>query len=420
MNSPQSNPDEISKDGNQHGSWLAAYWEKVGGGSLTISLILHAGLILLAVFWFISSRLSAPPETVDFLPGGGGGQGGETRMQEKRRQRAVHQATPAVRIVSQASSADAVALPDASTSMDLSKLSASTPMMGGAMGAGSGSGSGGGRGSGTGTGTGSGFGPGSGAGFISVPSIFGSTGGTGLTGTLYDMKQDPDRKPLPYDGGVEEFFPKLYAIAEKRFRKEAFKDFYKARVTLAYTMLAVPNVPAEEGPKAFQAEKEIQPRGWFVHYQGKIDPPKEGEWRFAGIFDDALLIYINNRLVFDGSYDSTSPGEVRQPFGRSSLGVTRPAFVGKWVRLKRGTTIDIVIGERPGGRVGGVLLVQQKHERYKEREPDVPILPVFAFNAPRREDLERIGKIGIPIDGNTPVFKLNQDRFTSSLMEEAE
>ncbi len=307
-------------------------------------------------------------------------------------------------------------LPDVTSSMDLSNLATSKAMMGGAMGAGSGSGSGGGRGSGTGTGVGSGFGPGSGGGFVNLPSIFGNAGANGLTGTLYDLKQDADRKPVSYNGGVDEFFPKIYEVAEKRFRKEAFKDFYKAKVTLAYTMLAVPNVPAEEGPKAFQAEKEIQPRGWFLHYHGKIDPPEEGSWRFAGIFDDALLVYVNNQLVFDGSYDSQADSEVRSTFGTAQFaGSNRPPFVGKWVRLKRGSTLDIIVGERPGGRVGGVLLVEEKNKKYKEREKDIPILPVFSFNLPRKEDRERMDKIGFPIAEETPVFKVNTDKLGLSL-----
>lgn len=59
-------------------SWWAAYWEKAGGGSLTISLILHGAVLVLAVFWFIHTQVSAPPEKTEFLPGGGGGQGGKS------------------------------------------------------------------------------------------------------------------------------------------------------------------------------------------------------------------------------------------------------------------------------------------------------------------------------------------------------
>ncbi|MDB6070729.1 MAG: hypothetical protein JWL81_1900 [Verrucomicrobiales bacterium] len=415
---PPADPDAFDSDPpppSPH-SWLSAYWEKLGGGSLTISLILHAALIILALVWFVSSRLSAPPETVDFLPGGGGGQGGAEKSQEKQRQRAVRQSTPAMRIVSSALSPDAIALPDVSSTLLPSPTSVSTAMTGGALGAGSGTGSGGGRGSGTGTGVGSGFGPGSGGGFISVPSIFGSAGTGGLTGTLYDMKQTRDGKSREYNGGVEEFFPRLYEIAEKRFRKDAFNDFYRAKVTLSYTMLAVPNVPAEEGPRAFQADKEIQPRGWFLHYHGTIDPPTEGDWRFAGIFDDALLVYVNNRLVFDGSYDSQADPSVRSPFGSAVFaGSGNRPFVGKWVKLKRGSTLDILVGERPGGRVGGLLLVQDKSKKYQEREKDIPLLPVLAFNPPRKEDKERMEKLGIPIAAETPVFKIDTQRSPLTL-----
>ena len=391
-------------------SWIARQWERLGGGGLSLSLLVHGALLLFAVLYVISISGPEKKEEPDFLAGGGGGQSGASEKAGQKRKQAMLSAQPRMRIASASVTAGAVSLPDVSDTLNLSSvrsMSAASSSMGG-----SGTGSGGGIGSGVGKGIGSGMGPGSGGGFVGLPSsIFGSAGKGGLTGTLYDMKQDRNRKPLDYNGGVPEFFPKLYEIAKERFRPTAFNEFYRAKVTLSFTMLAVPNVPAEEGPKAFQADREIQPRGWFVHYQGKIDPPTEAEWRFAGVFDDALLIYINNRLVFDGSYDSEgAEEETRQPFGDTPVAGGRSAFVGKWVRLKQGADIDIIVGERPGGRVGGVLLVQKKHERYETRPDGQPILPVFAFNPPRKEDLERIEKVGYPIAKETPVFKV----FTES------
>lgn len=340
-------------------------------------------------------------------------------MDAKRQQRA-HQQLPATRVVTNVANEDSVSLPDVTSSLDFSTLAQPTAM-GGAMGAGRGSGSGGGIGSGTGTGVGSGFGPGSGAGFVSIPSIFGNAGGAGMMGKLYDMKQNRNREEVPYDPAAGSYFPRLHAIAEKRFRESAFKEYYLAKVSLAYTLLAVPTVPAEEGPKAFQADHEIKPRGWFVHYQAKIDPPSEGDWRFVGFFDDALLVYVNNKLVLDGSWESNAEAEVRTEFGtKQMIGWPRVPYAGKWVKLRRGTTLDILIGERPGGLVGGMLMVQQKGKKYEMREKDgkgdgVPILPVFAFNEPRKEDRERMEKTGIPMAKETPIFKVNRDRFTTTL-----
>lgn len=387
-------------------SAFVRYWEKVGGGSLTVSVILHAALLMLAVLIYFGVH-TPQKEDAPFLSGGGGGQGGVEKSAERQRER-MRQRPAQVRIASSAVSAGAVSLPDVNTNFNFASLSAASAKM---AGAGSGSGRGGGHGSGIGTGTGSGVGPGSLSGFVSVPaSIFGDSSGQGLPGTLYDMKQSADGKPVVYNGTVEEYFPRLYEVAAKRFSQRALSDFYKAKVTLNFSILAVPNAPAEDGPKAFQAEKEIRPRGWFVHYTGRIDPPVEGEWRFAGIFDDALLVYIDNRLVLDGSWDSPPASEdVRQPMGTIGLLETRFPYYGKWVRIKRGSKIDILVGERPGGLVGGALMIQQKGKKYDQRPDGSLILPVFAMVRPRPEDLQRMEKIPYGFAKETPIFKLHKD-----------
>ncbi|MEZ0275757.1 MAG: prenyltransferase/squalene oxidase repeat-containing protein [Roseimicrobium sp.] len=71
--SPWSGP-HLPRD--QHGSlarakrnFLAAYWERVGGGSFLISLTIHAGLLILA--FFIVKEYQQEPK-VDFIPGAQG------------------------------------------------------------------------------------------------------------------------------------------------------------------------------------------------------------------------------------------------------------------------------------------------------------------------------------------------------------
>lgn len=149
------------------------YWRKIGGGSLTISIIVHAVIIVAAVFWIIQSR-TLVKEEIAFVPGGGGGGGGGEQKQAEKRRRAVSQTAPRTRTTSSVASADAVVLPDVSATLtDLSSLSAAS--VGGAgLGSGEGMGRGTGRGGGVGSGIGSGFGPGSGAGFISLPKLYAS------------------------------------------------------------------------------------------------------------------------------------------------------------------------------------------------------------------------------------------------------
>ncbi|MDB6133888.1 MAG: hypothetical protein JWM59_2131 [Verrucomicrobiales bacterium] len=151
------------------------YWRKVGGGSLSISIIVHGVLILVALLWLFPP-IPAPRDEVQFVPGGGGGGGGGAQEKiSQKRQRAVSQSMPRTRIASSASTADAVTLPDLNATLTpLTALSANTPMGGGGMGSGQGMGRGTGSGGGVGSGIGSGFGPGFGAGFVDLPKLYSS------------------------------------------------------------------------------------------------------------------------------------------------------------------------------------------------------------------------------------------------------
>lgn len=149
------------------------YWRKLGGGSLTISVIVHAVIILIFVLW-VRTTLIPGKEEVNFLPGGGGGGGGGEQKMAQKKQKAISQSAPKTRIASAVSNPDAVSLPDVTSSLtNMSSLSSAT--LGGAgLGSGEGMGRGTGKGTGVGSGIGSGWGPGSGAGFIALPKLYAS------------------------------------------------------------------------------------------------------------------------------------------------------------------------------------------------------------------------------------------------------
>ena len=146
------------------------WWNRIGGGSLTISIIVHAVVILIAVLVVITKYFT-PPDPIQFLPGGGGGgKGNDARM--VRMQRAASISTPKTRITAVSMGANVV-LPDIQTSMsDFSALTIASTL-GGGMGGGEGGLRGKGKGGLMGDGNGSGFGPGRGNGFISIPILFG-------------------------------------------------------------------------------------------------------------------------------------------------------------------------------------------------------------------------------------------------------
>jgi hypothetical protein len=157
-------------------------WRKLGGGALSVSLLVHAIFILLAIFFFIR-WVEPPPKKIDFIPGGGGGGSSGSKVTHKIQQAARQRMTPTTvskRIASTSLSAEfslpdsASELPDVTMPMEMGSASAG-------KGGGAGGGSGTGIGSGAGIGTGPGSGPGVGRGFID-PNPFGLKGGPALWG----------------------------------------------------------------------------------------------------------------------------------------------------------------------------------------------------------------------------------------------
>lgn len=141
---------------------FARYWDKIGGGSLTLSLLIHGGLI--AIFILIVYTTTIEPK-VDFLPGGGSKQGQEAsqnlahQVQQKKRTN-MNKTTPMRKVVSQSANA-AISLPEIPIeTLDVSDM---------ALPSGGSAGSGGMGGAGAGGGFGNGVGRGGQSGFTALP-----------------------------------------------------------------------------------------------------------------------------------------------------------------------------------------------------------------------------------------------------------
>jgi hypothetical protein len=143
---------------------LKEFWAKAGGGSLTFSILIHAGLFIIAGIIIFTTTIET--KNVDFLPGGGTQQGAkasqdmQNKVQNKRRQ-SLNKTSPIKKLVSNSENA-AIVLPETPPDM-LDVPDVSSMMGGGSLGSG-GFGKGG-----AGGGFGSGMGMGGAAGFVSLP-----------------------------------------------------------------------------------------------------------------------------------------------------------------------------------------------------------------------------------------------------------
>ncbi len=248
---------------------------------------------------------------------------------------------------------------------------------------------------------GGGFG-GDGSGMGDGATMFGNASSKGMVGTLYDMKKDSKGKGR----ATGNYYNNIRNAMGKNFSPAALTPYYRAKIKLGFTMLAIPKMNANGGPKAFQAENEIAPKNWFVVYKGKLDVPDEGLWRFHGFFDDMLMVFVNDKVVLDASWDSVARDpKVREASNLPSYVASKPIFSGKWINLKRGDEYTIIVGERPGGIMGGILMVERKGGKYAKRANGSPILPLFSLNAISASDWERIKGTGYNFSRKTPVFR---------------
>jgi len=139
-------------------------WKKAGGGSLTFSIIIHAGILVAMALIVVAQKMVE--KEVDFLPGGGTQQGAaasqdlQHKVQQKKRS-SISKTVPMKKIVTTSVNAD-ISLPEAPP--DALDIPDATSMLGGGS-----MGSGGFGGGGAGGGFGKGIGMGGANGFVSLP-----------------------------------------------------------------------------------------------------------------------------------------------------------------------------------------------------------------------------------------------------------
>ncbi|MBK1790486.1 hypothetical protein [Persicirhabdus sediminis] len=221
----------------------------------------------------------------------------------------------------------------------------------------------------------------------------------GLEGTFYDFKQNRAMEPRPFDPKKMEHYTKpVLEIYKEKFAPSAFKNHFAANKKLYLNYLAIPGSPAKLGPEYFGVEKEVEPTGWMVHYKGTIQAREAGRYRFIGMGDDQLSVFIDGRMRLEGSW----PGLHRHIAGRWSPSrgeefkshVGPPLRYGDWITLKEGQNmqIDIAIGERPGGATGFILMIEKQGEEYRKTKDGRPIWPPFCIGKLGDEDKKFLKK----------------------------
>jgi hypothetical protein len=214
-----------------------------------------------------------------------------------------------------------------------------------------------------------------------------------LMGVLYDLKQTQDRKPTnvdpnTYSAVIDEFI-------SKGWDESVLNRYYRFSKPLYTTQIFIPNMNANEGPKAFGAEKLVKPSRWVIHYKGQVSAPESGTYRFWGIADDVIAVAVNGKTVLVGQrrdmkMPKTNWTQSERDGAHAGDGELRP---GDWMTFKEGEVfdLDVIIGERPGGIFNAFLMVEKQGGSYNTDRRGHLILPIFQiapYNTPTTHDAE--------------------------------
>ena len=231
---------------------------------------------------------------------------------------------------------------------------------------------------GTGYGRGEGLG---GLGFGFEMDLFGGGRGSGneLIGTFYDLKQSSKGEPTDMDND------KYLEVIDRflsSWNENGLKRYFQAPRNKYAVAFWMPNMRAEEAPKAYGVSDSVKPKQWLALYKGQISAPETGKYRFCGFADDVLYVRVKRRLVLDACWPDIQ-GRVSgwksddENSGKFDLS-TGKMIIGDWINLTKDTPVDIeiLIGERPGGYFLCHLMIEQQGKTY-QMIGDRPILPVF-------------------------------------------
>ncbi|MES2659299.1 MAG: hypothetical protein V4689_11835 [Verrucomicrobiota bacterium] len=402
---PQDHPLEIPTPPKR------SFWQKLGGGSLTISLLFHVILLAIAVIWVLQIIPAEQEKVVDFAPRSGGGGSPASEVQAKKQR--VQMTKPNLARVSAKDVASSIVLPDPEDVTQMTSVGSISS--GGISGGLGGPGSGGGKGDGHGKGFGSGMAPGMSNG-TGTKNPFGmlDMNPDALAGTFYDLKQTSNREPTNMTD--DEMRLEIKEIVRRGFKEKSFEKYFKAPSKLYQSKLHIPIMSADSAPAAFDVEKEVQPRRWVVVYRGAVKAPKSGKFRFVGESDDLLVVHFNDRPVFDYGYTLAGTGTHVNGRAGEMNGTTENRELAKEVRrltpmrlpitfyqytktpahnrnigglavgpefeVREGQTypIEILVGEIPGGFFSVSLLIEEIGASYQKDPGGAPILPLFRLD----------------------------------------
>lgn len=130
---------------------------------------------------------------------------------------------------------------------------------------------------------------------------FGSSeaGVSSLKGTLYDLKKTRSGAASPYASSTSnlEVVELLGQFYSRGWNKNLLGKFRSSPTNLYASCFYVPNCYDSEAPYAYQCSETMEPSRWVAVYQGQVQAPKSGRFRFLGIGDSVMAVRFDRKNV---------------------------------------------------------------------------------------------------------------------------
>ncbi len=347
-------------------------WTRFGLNFLAISILAHVLFGMVAAYFIVQTIAAKPKQTFVGQPAqNASAHAIEHKVQMVKKQQTMSAPVSAKRVTTTGFTKVSLPTMPAMPAMN----SAITPLAMAGM-------------SGSGVGLG-GFGGGSSGGSSggAALSLFGvRTGGKGLKGSFYDLKQTRNRTPTSVKD-LQSFVHQLDTFLQGGWHKNSLSLFFMAPTPLYATQIFVPDITSDNAPKAFGVEGQVQASYWMALYEGQVSPPESGVYHFVGGGDNILIVRLNGSVVLDRSWDYQSKFGIDRnwkplanyDYGFGGLGGIPNGFAkGQGVHLNAGEFYDmqVLLGD-DGGVTHFSLLVEKEGVEYTKTSKGLPILPVF-------------------------------------------
>jgi hypothetical protein len=246
---------------------------------------------------------------------------------------------------------------------------------------------------GAGVGFGMGGGGNGGGGGGRAVNLFGMhEAGTGIEGTFYDLRTEPDGG-TPVNGmNVKVFTDFLQSFERNGWAVDI--PHYTSPTKLYATHFLFPAIPSTQSGAAFQSR--THPDGlWIAIYRGSFTAPEDGSFRFVGFGDNVMFVRLDGRLVLDAS-DHHYTRHGRENAGRDISFPRKsktPLFFGDWFDVTQGqhVKIEVTVGDEGGIFCAG-FFVQKQGTDYSQGRNNVPLLPLFALAPFTPEEKEALSQ----------------------------